>query len=59
MLATVILVLDWRFLPASVVTRELAVRVARLKLPKAVTERMVEPLEEEITKGLTTPLPCR
>ena len=35
-----------RFLEASVTTRVEAVRVARLKLPCGVTDKMVEPLEE-------------
>ena len=49
MLLTVIAVLLWRFLEASVVTRELAVKVAMLMLPKAVTLNMEELVEEAIS----------
>ena len=45
MLATVMLVLDWRFLLASVVTREEGVRVAMLMLPPLVICKAKAPVE--------------
>lgn len=50
MLLTVMAVLDWRFLEASVVTRELAVKVASCRLPKASTLIKDEPEEDAISK---------
>ena len=50
MLLTIRLELEERFLLASVVTRELAVKVAILRLPEGVTDRMIEPEEEATTK---------
>ena len=48
-LSTVMAVLLWRFLLASVVTKLLAVNVAMLMLPKAVTLNMEELVEEAIS----------
>jgi hypothetical protein len=50
MLLTVMLVLDCKFLLASVVTKELAVRVGKLKVPWGVMLKIVAPLEEATRK---------
>ena len=46
---TMMVVLDWRFLEASVVTSRLAVKVARLKLPIAETLTKAVPEEDAKT----------
>ena len=51
-LLTTRLLLEERFLLASVTTREFAVRVAKLKLPKESTKSRVVPEEEDMEKGL-------
>lgn len=43
---------DWRFLPASDITKLLAVRVATLTFPAAVIWKILEPVEEAtVSKG--------
>lgn len=61
MLATVMLVLDWRFLEASVVTKEEAVRVAMLMLLLLVICRAKIPVEDATrnkSKAGRVDVPC-